>query len=558
MEGSPTNIGERQRKLSAWATQDKDLRFYDLYGLLCNREWLLAAYNHIRKNTGSRTAGIDGITAHDFEEALEGNLERLREELKAQTFSPDPVRRVYIPKGKDKWRPLGIPVLQDRIVQEALRMILEPIWEADFLDCSYGFRPGRSTKDVMSKLHWTMIGVGYVYQWIVEGDITSYFDTIPHQKLMKCVKKRVDDRNIQELLWRFLRAGVLERDIYKETLTGTPQGGIMSPLLANIYLHELDQYMERYTAIAPAERARRRRHGLPNFIYVRYADDWVVLCSGTKEHALELQEELRNFLKDDLGLALSLEKTRITHITDGLKFLGFWMESSMSGKGKLVPKITIPAEAIEKVRDKIAAALVNQSDSVGAKIHALNAIIRGWAQYYQHTASPQRVFAMLGHEIWWQVAHWLGGKYQRSIPLVIKRFGQKESFGTKRTHLILPTAFKTKRYKRKKPGNPYLTETGHVARDDLCDFEKAWLGNARATRKGWWDMRDLVLERDEHVCTQCGRSLQVYEIEVDHIKPRSGYKHPAGAEHPENYGILCTDCHRVKTKRERQAESRVR
>ena len=163
---------------------------------------------------------------------------------------------------------------------------------------------------------------------------------------------------------------------------------------------------------------------------------------------------------------------------------------------------------------------------------------------------------MLGHEIWWQVAHWLGRKYQISIPLVIQRFSQKESFGTKRNHLLLPSALKTKRYKRKTPANPYLAETSNLTRDDLFDVEMAWLGNE--TRQGWWDMRDLILERDEHVCTQCGRSLHAYEIEVDHIKPRSGYKHPSGAEYPENYGILCTDCHRAKTKAERQVESRVR
>jgi RNA-directed DNA polymerase len=163
---------------------------------------------------------------------------------------------------------------------------------------------------------------------------------------MKCVKKRVDDRKIQDILWKFLRAGVLEKD----TLTGTPQGGIISPLLANIYLHELDKYMTRYTNMTKVERSYRRRNRLPNFVYVRYADDWVAVCSGTKEQALELKEELRFFLQDTLGLELSLEKTKVTHITDGFKFLGFWIDRSMSGKGKMVPKIKIPKEAIQTAR----------------------------------------------------------------------------------------------------------------------------------------------------------------------------------------------------------------
>ena len=361
---------------------------------------------------------------------------------------------------------------------------------------------------------------------------------------MKCVKKRVDDRKIQDILWKFLRAGVLEKDIYQDTLTGTPQGGIISPLLANIYLHELDKYMTRYTNMTKVERSYRRRNRLPNFVYVRYADDWVAVCSGTKEQALELKEELRFFLQDTLGLELSLEKTKVTHITDGFKFLGFWIDRSMSGKGKMVPKIKIPKEAIQRLQDKIAATLANHSDSFGAKILALNAIIRGWAHYYQHTSGPQRVFAALEHWIWWKVAHWLGRKYQISIPLVIRRYGQANTFGTKTRRLTLPSSFKTKRYKRKTPVNPYLAEAANLTRDVHFDFEMAWIGTEN--RKGWFDIRDTVLERDEHACTQCGRSLEEYEIEVDHIKPIARYKRPSGAEFPENYGILCTDCHRAK------------
>jgi len=176
MAGSPMHIGERQRKLRLWALQDKELRLYDLYGLLCNRDGLLAAYEHVKRNTGSRTAGIDKLTATDFAEHLHSHIDTLRAERKTQTFTPDPVRRVYIPKRQGKWRPFGIPTRKDRIGQEALRMILEPLWEADFVDCSYGFRPGRSTKDVMSKLPWSMIGTGYAYQWIVEGDSASCLD----------------------------------------------------------------------------------------------------------------------------------------------------------------------------------------------------------------------------------------------------------------------------------------------------------------------------------------------------------------------------------------------
>ena len=226
------NVDEMQKKLSQKATKEPEHHFENLYGLLCHEVWLRVAAHTVLQNKGSGTAGIDGMTKSNFLGDPDGYIRSLQELLKAKTFEPEPVKRVYIPKpNSEKKRPLGIPILLDRIVQEALRMILEPIWEADFSTHSYGFRPNRSTYDAMTYIGKRLASsAGQAYQWVIEGDIASYFDTIPHRRLIKAVKKRVADRDIRDLLWKFLRAGVMHQGTTKATLSGTPQGGIALPL----------------------------------------------------------------------------------------------------------------------------------------------------------------------------------------------------------------------------------------------------------------------------------------------------------------------------------------
>jgi RNA-directed DNA polymerase len=289
---------------------------------------------------------------------------------------------VYIPKpNSEKKRPLGIPTLLDRIVQEALRMILEPIWEADFSVHSYGLRPNRIIYDAMTYIGKHLTGnSGKIYQWVIAGDIASYFDTIPHRRLIKAVKKRVADRKIRDLLWKFLRAGVLYQGTIKETLTGTPQGGIVSPLLANIYLHNLDRYMEsKYLTLDQHVRERRRKQGKGNYLYVRYADDFVVLCNGTKAEARAMKEELKELL-NTMGLTLSEEKTKVTHITEGFDFLGYRVIRSIGTKGKMVPKVLVPKETMDRFRTKVREMLAPHTakESIGVKIQRLNWLTIVW------------------------------------------------------------------------------------------------------------------------------------------------------------------------------------
>jgi RNA-directed DNA polymerase len=385
------NIGEMQRKLSLWAEQDKGRKFYGLFDLICDMGWLWLAYEYVARNAGSKTAGCDGINVWEFDQDAEGNLRRLHESLKSGTFEACPVRRVYIPKANGKVRPLGIPAFRDRVVQEAVRMVLEPIFEADFSQYSFGFRPNRRTMDAVSYLlNNAREGKGYF--WAIERDISAYFDTINHRRLVKLLRRRVDDARLLDLIWKFLRAGVMERRLFKDTKLGTPQGGIVSPLLANVYLHELDCYMARYTALPESQkRARRRRQGLSNFVYARYADDFVILCNGTREQALEMRKEVHSYLRDQLHLELSLEKTQVTHLNDGIDFLGFHLQRSLGHAG-MVTKLAIPEKALERHRATIRAAMAlgTHRDSIRAKLRALNRVIGGWCRYYQYTTKALR------------------------------------------------------------------------------------------------------------------------------------------------------------------------
>jgi group II intron reverse transcriptase/maturase len=547
-----------QRKLSQRATEDPEHKFENLYSLLCNEVWLRVAHHKVNSNQGRETAGIDWQSMSHFNGDLEGNLERLRVMLKAKTFEPLPVRRVYIPKANGKKGPLGIPGIRDRIVQEALRMILEPIWEADFSTHSYGFRPNRNTYDAMSYIGKRLASSGgFSYQWVIEGDIASYFDTIPHRRLMKAIKRRVADRDIRDLLWKFLRAGVIYNGEFAETLTGTPQGGIVSPLLTNIYLHELDTYMEsNYLNLGNHARERRRKQGKSNYLYVRYADDFVVFCNGSKAEALEMKEELKGALHN-MGLTLSEEKTKVTHITEGFDFLGYKIIRSIGTKGKMVPKVLIPKEAIKQFQYKVHEMLAPNTtkESLSARIIALNRLIRGWCEYYRSTSSPQWGFREIERKLFWDMAHWLGKKYKVSIPTVLQTYMKGNTFGTTNTQLVLPTTYKAKRYMAKTWHNPY-TEREAIIREKIVAYESLWIGHE--DRYGYMDLREEVILLKGTTCYLCGMEMHPSEVEIDHDTPRKRFKDNTEADRMKHLQPLCTSCHRAKTKDDLKVLSRMR
>ena len=324
-----------QTKLHQWAAADPGRRFDDVYNLTYDPAFLVVAWSRVRANKGARTAGVDGVIPRSVVLGVEKLLGELRDDLKARRFVPARVREVVIPKAGGKVRRLGIPTVRDRVVQSSLKLVLEPIFEADFKPCSYGFRPKRRAQDAIAEIHY-LASPSRDYHWVFEADIKACFDEINHTALMSRVRDRIKDKRVGGLVKAFLKAGVLTEDGRRQgTVAGTPQGGILSPLLANIALSILDEHFaQKWEALGPQwTRAERRRAGEPVMKLVRYADDFVIMIHGTRDDAEALWDEVTTIL-EPMGLRLSPEKTRICHIDEGFDF---WAGTSSVGTGKAEP-----------------------------------------------------------------------------------------------------------------------------------------------------------------------------------------------------------------------------
>jgi group II intron reverse transcriptase/maturase len=327
--------------------------------------WMYEAFQAVKKNRGA--AGVDRVSIQRFESNLEQNLVALMRDLKGRTFRPQPARRTYIEKGGGKKRPLGIPCVRDRVAQEVLRRLLTPLFEPLFHSHSYGFRPGRSCHDALrevDRLH--RLG----YRFTLDADISGFFDNIPHQVIMKGLRNVVADGNILNLVEGFLTAGVMEDGIIYPTTVGTPQGGVLSPLLANIALNFLDWQLD-------AE----------GYTFVRYADDFVVLCPSKRQ-----AEEARRFVEtavSDLGLALSPEKTVVTSFKGGFSFLGF----DITHRAR-----RMRTKSVEKYKARIRELTVRCHNLDAQAVAKINAVIRGVARYFATEFSTvTRQFRYLDH-----------------------------------------------------------------------------------------------------------------------------------------------------------------
>jgi len=486
-----------QKKLHTRSYGNPDYIFRRLWGLVTDLRNLRCSLARVARNKGSRTAGVDGVTVRMIlAEGAEGFVEQLRVELRSRAFKPCPAKQKLIPKvGKPgEFRPLGIPTVKDRVVQTAMKNVLEPIFEADFYPSSFGFRPGKSVHGALEQLRRLVSSPALKrspkeaprlpYQWVIEGDIKGCFDNISHHGLMNRVRRRVGDGKLNRLVVAFLKAGVVSGGQLRRTKAGTPQGGILSPLLSNIALSVIDERYERYvwprfrpTRCDDEQRIQRRAsgnrstdkmRGRPVFVPVRYADDFIVVVNApqgenrmerAKELALNEKAELAALLKDELNLELSETKTLVTPVTQTSRFLGFHFRVQHHPVYGWTTKVIIPKMKSKILREHIKVIFKRPTcnQPLMKRLEELNPVIRGWGYFHRHGLGAKAVFSEIDWYIWHTIHRWVKKKHPR--------------IGWKKL---------VKRYIRPRPGSKYEWSDGNVKPFKLASIP---VGRYRLSRK---------------------------------------------------------------------------
>ncbi|GMA60412.1 group II intron reverse transcriptase/maturase [Alicyclobacillus fastidiosus] len=544
--------------------------FSRLHHLLRWNVWIDLSIARVLRNSGAQTAGVDHKTKWDY--ATQEAWQKLREDVKQalRLYASSPVRRVYIPKSHKphEKRPLGIPTIVDRVAQDVVRSILEPIYEGKQHPHSYGFRPYRCTHHAIERIRF-LIG-RHRYCWVIELDIKGFFDNVDHEILLSILRRNVHDRRLIRVIRNMLKAGLVYEGEFEETELGTPQGGIVSPLLGNVYLNELDEFIaNKYEYLSPRE---RRKAQIPCYI-VRYADDAVILCRS-KEHAEILKEEVAQFLNEKLRLQLSAEKTLITHADAGLDFLGFNIRRwKRQGQERVLVKPS--RKSIQRFKRMMAKDSRAFWMAPGpAVVATLNRKIRGFAEYFRRGNSKD-TFLTLDSYLWWLVFQRLKQRTREPPGVVARRnqhryneaanlpyhrkstakhFGFKDSDGN--VHMLDKFGFYKIEYPDKcSQRNPYVSEDrewldGNRKLRATMKVQRArYIARLYGLPENWVYYRQSVMNRQNERCAVCACKLTARNVYVDYWPGIAGDVWGNKESIPDYFVALCLPCHRRQQRR---------
>jgi RNA-directed DNA polymerase len=544
-EQSQQHRKHRESGLPLFPVDKYDGRVRNLMDLMHQPQWIAAACDRVLQRSHRKAPGVDRVTASEFKQNLRANLEQLRLELKTGTYQPQPLRRVMIPKANGSMRSLGIPCIRDKIVQEAIRMALEPIFEAEFHDHSYGFRPNRSTHHAVLRCQQMM---QKRFTWVIEGDVKACFDEISHKAILSCLREKVMDNRFLNLIALLLKTGVSVDGVVQPTEKGVPQGGVVSPLLSNVVLNKLDWFLH-VQGHHGNESGYSHKHGRRNIRFTRYADDWCVFITrGTRRDAGCLRDRIREFLRCYCGVELSMEKTRITHVRDGFEFLGFHLQLKTGTRGTPVPKVRVPRSALTNVIRRLNEAMRWQptQESGIARLVRGSAVITGWANYYRIAHDFTRKANQVDYHTFWIGVRALCRRYNITTAQCIRRFAAGH------TGLHIGDACSLRRaqdvpstWKQMAP-EPYNPGTGCYLDD--ADWEEVVHQYESRQRPGRMDFKAWTLFRDGNRCRRCGGRVTWETSEADHIKPVRSFASYSAATHVSNLQTLCLQCHKEKSR----------